>query len=211
MRYRERPRPHRPGAAGQAGFTLIELLGVLALLAIATAISVPPVLDWNGALRVRMAASELLGALHMTRLYAVRHQANVGAKFRTDPRGEVSWTLYRDGNGNGVRSVDIAVGRDPQVHAPRRLAHFGRLVRFGFPPGMVPRDPGSGRPMTRLDDPIRFNNSDLASFSPLGTSTPGSLYLTDGRRHLVAVRLNGRAGKTRVLVYDPVAEVWNRD
>ncbi|MES1211289.1 MAG: hypothetical protein ABUL63_03035, partial [Acidobacteriota bacterium] len=57
-------------------------------------------------------------------------------------------------------------------------------------------------------DPIRFNSSDLASFGPLGTSTPGSLYLTDSQKRLMAVRVYGRTGKVKVIAYDFDAEVW---
>lgn len=62
--------------------------------------------------------------------------------------------------------------------------------------------------MDRLDDPIRFNQSDLASFGPLGTATPGTLYLTDRRSRLTAVRVTSRTGRVRVLRYDPGARTW---
>ena len=63
--------------------------------------------------------------------------------------------------------------------------------------------------MDRLDDPIRFNQSDLASFDPLGTATPGSLYLTDGQSRLTAVRVTSRTGRVRVLRYDSRARAWH--
>jgi hypothetical protein len=81
-------------------------------------------------------------------------------------------------------------------------------MRFGFPPGRPVRDPGDPRKLLSTDDPIRFNQSDLASFGPLGTSTPGSLYLTDGQSRLLAVRVYGRTGKVKVIAYDFDAEVW---
>ena len=90
---------------------------------------------------------------------------------------------------------------------PKPLQFFGRAVKFGFPPGPPPTEVGSRRPMDRLDDPIRFNDSDLASFGPIGTSTPGSLYLTDGE-HLLVVRVLNRTGKVGVLAYDAAARVW---
>ncbi|MCB1009629.1 MAG: hypothetical protein KDB94_12155, partial [Acidobacteria bacterium] len=81
--------------------------------------------------------------------------------------------------------------------------------RFGFPAGRAPRDPGSpGRRLDRLDDPIRFNRSDIASFSPLAGATPGTVYLTDGERRLVAVRVTGRTGRVRILAYDVATETW---
>jgi hypothetical protein len=103
----------------------------------------------------------------------------------------------------------VASGRDPQVGpAGRTLAHFGRGVRFGFPQTAGPlRDPG-GRRLARLDDPLRFNNSDVASFGPLGTATPGSLYLTAGDGTLACVRVTSRTGRVRVLVRDPRSGDW---
>jgi hypothetical protein len=87
---------------------------------------------------------------------------------------------------------------------------MGSLVRFGFPPGAAPRDPGDpSRRLGNLRDPIRFNRSDIASFGPLGGSTPGSLYLTDSKYRLAVVRLFGRTGKVRILRYDPATEKWS--
>ena len=86
--------------------------------------------------------------------------------------------------------------------------YFGRRIRFGFPEGARPSDPSSpGRRLEGLDDPIRFNRSDLASFGALGTATPGSLYLTDGHR-LVAVRVLNRTGRIRVLAWDRKTDRW---
>ena len=192
-----------------AGFTLVELLMVLALLGILAVLSLPRLVSASAELRVRLAAEELVSALHHSRISAVRHSVHAGLKFRTGEDGRVSYTLYRDGDGDGVRSDDIETGRDPQLAPPRVFKMLGRKVGFGFPADFVPRDPGgSGRPMDRLDDPIRFNRSDLASFGPTGTSTPGSLYVSDGRAVLMAVRVFNRTGKIKILEYDPENEVW---
>ncbi|MCP5109820.1 MAG: hypothetical protein GY953_03175, partial [bacterium] len=156
---RRRSRADRP----DAGQTLLELLLRLAIVGIATAFSVPPLFNLVAGLRVELAAGEIAGALQMARLYAVRSNVNVAVKFRTDAGGQVTYTLYKDGDGDGVRSRDIDSGTDPEERAERPLAHLGRDVRFGFPPGPAPREPGgSGRRMDRLEDPIRFNRSDLA-------------------------------------------------
>ena len=82
-------------------------------------------------------------------------------------------------------------------------------VGFGFPPGPPPRDPGDpGRRLRGTDDPIRFNRSDLASFNPVGTATPGTIYLTDHYFHLAAVRVYPLSGKVTVLTYDAETELW---
>jgi len=205
--YENHRRPAARAARSARGYSFLEILVVVAFSLLIVAIGVPPMYNWFGGLRVELAAAEVAGALQMARLYAARSSVNVAVKFRTDPDGEVTFALYRDGDGDGVRNRDIDQGIDPVERAPRPLARLGRDVRFGFPPGPPPRDP-SGRRMNRLDDPIRFNNSDLASFSPRGTSTPGTVYITDGRRHLAAVRVNNLAGKVVILHYDPDEEEW---
>jgi len=62
--------------------------------------------------------------------------------------------------------------------------------------------------MDRLLDPIRFNRSDLASFSALGAATPGSVYISDQRANLVAVRVTSRTGRVRLLHYDYKSRQW---
>lgn len=197
------------GSAAERGFQLYELLVVLAVLTITAAIGIPRLLEWTRQLRLELAANELVGVLRSSRSYAVRYSTKVGVKFWPVPGRRVTYGLYRDGDGDGVLSADIASGVDPPLAPLQQLAHMGRHVRFGFPPGPAPRDPGDpDRRLDRLDDPIRFNRSDIASFNHLGGSTPGSLYLTDGRSLLSVVRLFGRTGKVKVMRYDPVGETW---
>lgn len=180
------------------------MIGVIAL------ITVPDLIRSSDRMRLRVAGSEASRIFTIARSYAVLHSTHVGVKFHPGRGGEpTTWTLHRDGDGDGVRTADIRRGDDPPVPGPgggdHRLARFG-ATRLGFPPGPLPRDPG-GRRLTRRNDPIRFNRSDIASFGPLGTSTPGSLYLTDGR-NLAAVRVTNRTGRVRVLIYDADAGEW---
>ena len=193
----------------QFGFSVVEMMVYLAVILFVAALGLPPVFEWGSGLRVELAAGEMTAVLHRARIFSAQHNAKVAVKFRTQPDGVVTHALYRDGDGDGVRNADIVAGVDPEIRGPRRLAHLGRRIRFGFPAGDPPRDPGNPRRrLDRLDDPIRFNRSDLASFNPRGTATPGTIYLTDGRRHLAAVRVNNRSGKIAVLIYDPEAEIW---
>jgi type II secretory pathway pseudopilin PulG len=187
---------------------LVEALIVLSVMGALLAMSVPNLVHMTRRLRVEMAAHELGGLLRRARFRAVREGSNVGVKlFLSGSR--VTYGLYRDGDGDGLSSRDIANGVDPALEPIRELGHLGSHVRFGFPTGKAPRDPGDPRRrLTRLEDPIRFNRSDMASFSPLGTSTPGSLYLTDGSTHLAVVRLFGRTGKVKVMLYDAETETW---
>ncbi len=194
----------------ERGYQLIELLIAMAISSLVLAIGIPPLLNLAAKLRVELAAAEVASTLHVARAYAIRHDANVGLKFLVDSGGAVTWALYRDGDGDGVLTADIESGSDPQVTPRVRLAHLGRQIRFGFPPGKAPRDPGDPRRrLDQLDDPIRFNRSDIASFSSIGTATPGTVYLTDGLRHLSAARVFGRTGKIGCLAYDGTKERWN--
>lgn len=193
----------------ERGFQLVELLVVLAIFALFLAMTAPPILRISGELRLRLAAGEVATAMSLARSTAVRYCTNVALKFKPRADGRSTWALYRDGDGDGVLTKDIDKGVDPQMAPPRQLEQIGSRVRFGFPPGRPARDPGDPSSwLRRGDDPIRFNSSDLASFGPLGTATPGTVYLTDNSGALAAVRVTGRTGKVKVLVYDFGEEVW---
>ena len=192
-----------------AGFSLAELLVVLAIVAVVAAVGLPDLFRASERQRLDLGAAEIASSLRLTRVYAVRHSANVAIKFETAPNGAVSYALFRDGDGDGVRTLDVARGIDPQVEPWRRLTSLGRGVGFGFPPGPLPRDPTTGRPIGgSRDDPIRFNSSNLASFSAAGSATPGSAYLTDGRGGLVIVRVTNVSGRVRTMRWDGVRGVW---
>ncbi len=194
--------------APESGFNLIELLLYLAVFTLISFLAAPSFFNMVSGLRVELAADEMAAVLHRARFDAVRFNANVAIKFRTEEGGTVTYGLYRDGDGDGVLTEDIESGDDPQMRAPQPLGHFGQRIRFGFPDGPAPRAPGSRRRLDRLHDPIRFNRSDLASFSRRGTATPGTIYLTDGLRHLAAVRVNNHTGKITILHYDRDSETW---
>jgi type II secretory pathway pseudopilin PulG len=192
----------------EKGFSLAELVVNLTLITLVAAIGVPPALELASGLRLHLAAQELGGTLRLARSEAARRGFNVAVKFRPGTAGGTTYTLYRDGNGNGVLNADINSGADPAVSQPRPLQYLGSRMHFGFPAGRRVRDPSAPRQWLSDQDPIRFNDSDLASFSPLGTSTPGSVYVTDGKSRLMAVRVTGRTGRMRIIVYDFEEEVW---
>ena len=212
VRCRARPRCgwiQRKGADRMAGFSLVEWIVILAIVGLLTSLTLPNLFRLTRSLRVDLAARELQGVLRLARSQAIRQNTKVGIKFRGDDQGRYSFTLYRDGDGDGVRSRDIDQGVDPPLSPPRQLVHLGQRIRLGFPAGPAPRDPGNpSRRLTRLEDPIRFNRSDIASFNHLGASTPGSLYVTDGLHFLSVVRVFGRTGKVKIMRYDVVTETW---
>jgi Tfp pilus assembly protein FimT len=178
-------------------------------LAVSVLVAVlPGVLQLRQAIAVRSAVHETTVAFYRARSYAISRNRNVGLKFRkSGERWE--WALYADGNGNGVRTAEIASGVD------KYLGVSYPWVRNDVFPSIltgtrVP-DPGSpGSYLDRIEDPVRFNNSDICSFSPMGESTPGSVYLWDSHNRMAVVRVFGRTAKVRTLYYRRGERGWTR-
>lgn len=193
------------------GFTVVELIVTAAIALMASTLIIPMFVEWSAALRVGLAAREMAGALYQARFDAIRFSTHVAVRFETDPKtGVTSYAFYRDGDGDGVLTRDIEAGIDPMLRPPRPLERMKGSVGFGIPKGLRPPHPGNPRrPLDHLDDPIRYNRSNMATFSGEGTATPGTIYLTDGRRHLVAVRTDHRSGRISIRTYDPRQGAWH--
>ena len=204
-----RGRTRGPGLSRAArGFSPVELIVVFALAAILLAATAHGAFQIQSALAVRSAAAELAATFFRARAYALVRGVTVGIKFRRDG-GQYEWALYRDGNGNGIRSAEIASGVDRSLGLsivwPRSDVRPGILTG-----GSVPDPSAPGKKLDRPDDPIRFNNSDICSFSPAGESTPGSIYLWDGRDRMAVLRVFGRSAKVRTLYYFRGEKSWRR-
>jgi len=190
------------------GYSVAELVAVLAIAAALTALVAPGLFQLSAAQAVRSSAAEVRAALFLARALAIKRSRNVGVKFsRNGNRYE--WALYGDGNGNGVRTAEIANGVDPSLGITMQWSRNDVLP--GIMKGIPVPDPGSpGNYLDRPDDPIRFNASDICSFSALGESTPGSIYLWDGRDRMAVVRVYGRTAKVRTLFYRRGEKEWKR-
>jgi len=121
-----------------------------------------------------------------------------------------SYEFFEDGDGDGLRSDDIAAGRDRRTGGLVRLADHFEGVDFGLLEVSVPEvPPGTGR-LAPGSDPVRFGRSEIVSFTPHGTSSSGSFYVSDRRRVLFAVVLYGGTGRIRTLRYDRELGGWRR-
>lgn len=191
----------------RAGLSAVELVGVLAVLVTVVAAVGTGVSHLRAVVSIRSGAAEVASVLYRARMFALTQAVNVGVKYRVRD-GRAEWALYGDGNGNGVRSAEIVSGVD------RPIGILTTWSRSDVWPGImkdavVPDPDGSGR-LSGLDDPIRFNRSDICSFSATGESTPGSIYLWDGRDRMAVVRVYGRSGKIRTLYLRRGDREWTK-
>jgi prepilin-type N-terminal cleavage/methylation domain-containing protein len=198
----------RPAQRAGRGVTLLELLVVLVVLGLVAAASAGPIREGLARARHRSAAVELARRMTAARWRAVARGVSVGLRFEPDGRG---WRVatYQDGDGDGIRSADIAAGRDRAIGDAFHPDEGRPGVQFGLPPGPpIPRVPPSRGWLRGGEDPIRFGRSDIVSFSPLGNVTPGTVYLTDPQGRLAAVVVFGATARIRVRFFDPGTGQW---
>ncbi|OFW06327.1 MAG: hypothetical protein A3I61_06345 [Acidobacteria bacterium RIFCSPLOWO2_02_FULL_68_18] len=130
----------------------------------------------------------------VARSYAVLRSSHVALRF-VEVRSDVTFQMFVDGNHNGVRTSDIDAAVDYPLDAPTRLADLFPGVAVGITPAL-------GR------DPVRIGDSDLLSFTPLGTATAGTIYVRGRDGMQLAVRVLGATARTRVLRYVPRTDQW---
>jgi hypothetical protein len=196
------PGPLRP----DAGLSLFEVLLGITTVGWMLALALPGVGRLREQVVLRSAVHEASVAFYRARAYAISRNRNVGLKFRKNG-DRYEWALYADGNGNGVRTADIASGVD------KYLGAYYPWTRNDALPGIMtgtrvpdPSDPGHY--LDRIEDPVRFNNSDICSFSPMGESTPGSIYIWDSHDGMAVLRVFGRTAKLRSLYYRRGEKDW---
>lgn len=195
---------HRP----TRGMTLSELLTTLAILSLTAGLSSAAVHAFAGMSTLRAASQEVASVFSQARGRALFRNIYSGVKW-TSLGGDLTLEIHDDGDGDGVRNDDIASGVDPLVFGPVSVKSRWPKVTVGFIPGFLARDP-KGNPVGDLSDPIRFGRSDIASFSPVGDCSPGSVWLGDGRSRQALVRLT--PGSATIGIYEWVASrrTWLR-
>jgi len=186
------------------GAALIDLVFSCALIAVLAAIAIPGLQASRDRDATRMAARHLATKFQLLRVEAVRRNRSVAMRF--DPGNLGRFAVYVDGDGDGVLQGDIDQVIDPPLDAGAHLDDFFSAVslRVALPvpmpdgPGMLPADA----------DPVRIGNTNLVSFSPLGSSTSGTIYLAGREGSQMCVRLLGSTGRVRVLWFDRASASW---
>ena len=176
------------------GFTLIELMFVICLWAVIAGIAVPQVLVALDRQKGWAAARYLAARMAMARSYAVTRSAYVALRF-TRLGDDVMFQMFGDGNRNGVRTLDVGSQVDAAIGVSARLSELFPGVVIG-----ISNDVGT--------DPVRIGSTNLLSFSPLGTATPGTIYVRSRDGLQLAVKVTGATGRTRLLRYVPHTREW---
>lgn len=191
-------------AQTQRGYSLLELLLVLTIFGILAGISVPQLVATLDDYRASGAARYVSARIQRTRMEAINRSTAVAVRFLQDADG-YSFAVYADGNGDGVRTQDIRDAVDLQIGTVDHLSNNFAGVEFGLLAGLPAIDAGGVPPGT---DPIKLGVSNILSYSPLGTSSSGSLYLRGRGYTQYVVRVFGDTGRVRILKFNPVTRQW---
>jgi type II secretory pathway pseudopilin PulG len=184
-----------------AGVSLIEVVLVLAFILVASAAATPVLGSSLDSARARQAANYVASACRTARQTAVARAASTALVFEQQ-FGRWRFDICTDGNGNGVRRLDISRGRDVCMGAIE-LGQLFNSVTIAVDPALPDPDGGPGSA-----DPVRFGASDIASFSAAGTATSGTVFVRSTAGAQYAVRVGGVTGRTRLLRYDTGLGGW---
>lgn len=129
---------------------------------------------------------------------AIASGRNVGVRFT---KSGTTWmyTLYDDRNGNGIKTAEINSGVDKRITFPKRVLNTVRYASIAVPTQTI-IDP-DGAKLKPTDSPVQFGSSAICSFSPLGESSSGTIYLTDSDGEIWCARVYGASARVRVLRY----------
>jgi len=184
------------------GASLVELLAVLALAGVLAGLSAPLSANTLDTGRIRAASAFLSSRFRLARIEAVNRSANVGVVF-DQVSGQWEIRACRDANGNGLRRADIASGADPCFDGPHRFASMFAGVDIAVDPLLTGPVGEPGNP-----DPVRLGTPDIASFSPTGSCTAGSVFLRSSKGQQFAIRIAGANGRLRTFRYDKTPHAW---
>jgi hypothetical protein len=166
----------------------------MGLMAVLSGLALPHVLVGLDRSRTVAAAHYVHQQCAAARMQAVSRTANVALRFRQQD-GDYVMQGFVDGNSNGVRAKDIDAGIDRPLGPPESLGVNFPGVRIGLAPGVG-------------GDPVKLGVSGLLTFSPVGTATPGSIFVVGKDGTQFAIRVLGATARTRLERYDARRRTW---
>jgi prepilin-type N-terminal cleavage/methylation domain-containing protein len=181
------------------GYSLFELVTVMGIIAIMALVTTPWFLEVRNRAAIATAAGDVRAVFAFGRSQAIARGRNVGIKFLRFG-DQWQYAFYEDGNGNGIRNAEIANGTDPLLRPYQTVLRGSGSARIGLPKMAVPDPTGSGV-IAPTASPIRFNSSTICSFSPIGSATSGSVFLTDGSGSAGVVIVSGPTARVRLMMF----------
>ena len=189
------------------GAALLDVLFTCSFIALLAAIAIPSLHASRERDAVEMAARHLASRMNLLRIEAIRRNRYVAMRF--DPEDLGLYATFVDGDGDGVLQNDVSNGVDPALDREARVTDNFAAVSFRVPVD-VP-SPDGGAVIAADSDPIRIGKSNFVTFSPLGTSTSGTIYLAGRGGTQLCVRIFGATGRIRVMRFDPGTASWRQD
>ncbi len=163
---------------------------MLGLMLTAFGIGIPRGWELTEEYKLRGASLYMRSLMRQVRAKAATENRYAGIVFE-EVEGDPVLAVHLDGNGNGIRRREVSSGVDARFGAPSRLSDMFSGVRYGRPPlGADAGFPG-----------LRIGRSHILSFSPLGQSTSGTLFLSNRFGSVHAVVVFGGTGRVRVTRY----------
>ena len=187
------------------GYTLIDTVCAAAVCTIMGAIVVPVIGGTLDRERTIIATQFVAGQLQRARLEALK-RARMVAVHLVIVGERTSIQLFVDGDGDGVRQHDIDQGIDPPLAPQEFVDDRSRGMSLRINQSVV--DIGGAGELAAGDDPLRIGNTALLAFSPLGSSTSGTLYVAGHRGPQMAIRVFGGTGRVRVMTFDAQTRQW---
>jgi len=184
----------------ERGITLVEVVVTVALLTIILAVTLPGLTEARRAAALGGASRRLQGLLFRCRAVAILNAQACALVFERRDDGTWRCFIAQDGDGDGIRRRDINRLVDPVVS---EVVFFETgEAGLGILKGeFVPDPSGRGRLRGNLDDPVRAGRGDIITFTPRGTATPASIYLTDHHARMRVLRVYGGTGRV-------ISRVW---
>jgi hypothetical protein len=180
----------------ERGRTLIELVVAAGIVYVLAVFTFRQVRAYSVDAHLLGAGYVFKGEFRKARSMATRN--NVYTAIRFEEKAAIpKYSVYKDGNYNGVRKEDIVKGIDRRVAGPFFLDAQATGVRVGINPGTPAIPPDKG--ILDVADPVRFGAADMLSFSPFGTATPGTFYLA-GEGVQAAVRVTPGSARVRLML-----------